>query len=103
MTAKTKANPDDFHEVYIEPDAPVFTTGVVCRILDVPIWVLKQLDTEHIVSPPREYQGKARLYSKRELKMVQQCWYFMKSHKVKVHGLKVILKIHDGTFELEED
>ena len=96
---KIKKTNDGFEEIYIEPDEPVFTTGVVCRLLDIPVWVLKQLDKENIVSPPRKEIGQARLYSKRELKMVQRCWLYMKSHKVKVHGLKVILKIESGTFE----
>jgi DNA-binding transcriptional MerR regulator len=96
---KHKGKMTDFQEVYIAPDEPVFTTGVVCRLLNIPVWVLKQLDKEEIVSPPRKAEGKARLYSKKELKMVQRCWIYMKSHKVKVHGLKVILRIEDGTFE----
>ena len=89
----------DFSEVYIEPDEPVFTTSVVCRVIGIPIWVLKQLDREEIVSPPRSSHGKARLYSKKELKMVQRCWIYMNSHKVNVHGLKVIIQIEDGTFD----
>jgi len=97
--AKANKNSGNFEEVYIEPDAPVFTTGVVCRLLDIPVWVLKQLDTEEIVSPPREVEGQARLYSKRELKMVKHCWYYMKIHKVKVHGLKIILQMEEGKIE----
>lgn len=84
---------ENFKELEIGPDIPLYTTGVVCRLLDIPIWVLKQLDQEGIVSPPRKQENKARLYSKRELKSVQHAWYYMKDHQVNVNGLKVILKM----------
>ena len=90
---------DDFEEVEIGVDEPIYTTGVVCRILDIPIWVLKQLDSEDIVSPPRESENSSRLYSKREIKKVQHCWCYMNEHNVKIDGLKIILKMEKGTFE----
>ncbi|MBF0532199.1 MAG: MerR family transcriptional regulator [Candidatus Omnitrophica bacterium] len=99
LSVKKQVSRKLFDEVLIGPDDPVYTSGVVCRILDIPIWVLKQLDTAGVVSPPREYEGKARLYSKRELKMVQHCWFYLKEHKVKISGLKVILQIESGTFK----
>jgi DNA-binding transcriptional MerR regulator len=99
MVAKYRKDDDDFYEVEINPDVPIYTTGVVCTILAIPVWVLKQLDTEGIVSPPRESESCARLYSKKELKLVQHCWYYMKTHKVKVHGLKIILQMEEGTFK----
>lgn len=99
MMAKLKKKDAAFFEVEIGPDIPIYTTGVVCTILEIPIWVLKKLDTEGIVCPPREANSLARLYSKRELKKVQHCWFFMKEHKVKIAGLKVILKMQDGGFE----
>ncbi len=95
MASKVKQN-DHFDDVVIDLDAPVFTTGVVCRLLDIPVWVLKQLDREEIVSPPRKKEGQARLYSQRELKMVKHCWYYIQQHNVKISGLKVILRIEEG-------
>ncbi len=97
MVAKNKKD-HSFEEVHIDADIPIYTTGVVCKILSIPIWILKQLDREGIVSPPRDNQGKARLYSKRELKKVQHCWFFMKQHDVKIPGLKIILKMERGIF-----
>jgi DNA-binding transcriptional MerR regulator len=86
---------DEFEEFEIEVDEPIFTTGVICKLLDIPVHVLKQLDDEEIVKPLRK-KGKARLYSKRELSKLQKCWFYMRERRVKVHGLKVIL-------EMEED
>ncbi len=88
-------------ELQIAPDEPVFTTGVVCRLLDMPVWVLKQLDVEGIVSPPRKKPAKARLYSQNELQLVQHCWYYLEKHNVKISGLKVILQMEQGTFKKE--
>lgn len=99
MAVTRKKTKTHFEEVAIDPDVPIYTTGVVCSILDIPVWVLKQLDTAGIVSPPRLNNNTSRLYSKRELKRVQHCWFYMNKHKVKIAGLKVILQMEDGTFD----
>jgi DNA-binding transcriptional MerR regulator len=101
MAPKKKGN-EDFEEVKIDPDEPIFTTGVVCKLLEIPVWVLKQLDKEGIVSPLRKNEGEARLYSKRELKQVQHCWVYMSEHGVKIPGLKVILKMEKGIFKIRK-
>ncbi len=92
-TQRGKNKNDDYKEIYIDPDEPVFTTGVVCRILDIPVWVLKQLDDEGIVSPKREKKGDTRYYSKRELSKIKRCWYYLNEKRVKINGLKVILEM----------
>ena len=83
----------EFEEFFIHVDEPIYTTGVVCRLLSIPIWVLKQLDSAGIVSPPRNMAGQSRLYSKRELKKLDQVWYLMNERKVKVDGIRVILEM----------
>lgn len=98
---KKKEKISEFEEVKIGPDAPIYSTGVVCKLLDIPIWVLKKLDKEGVISPPRDYKGKARLYSKRELKKLEHCWKYINKHKVKIDGLKVILQMESGTWEGE--
>ncbi len=83
----------EFEEFFISIDEPIYTSGVVCKLLTIPVWVLKQLDKAGIVSPPREREGQSRLYSKRELKTLDQVWYLMNKRKVKVDGIKVILEM----------
>lgn len=78
-------------------DEPVYTSGVINRLLGIPVWVLKQLDKEDIIRPPRK-KGKSRLYSKNELNKLSHIWYLMKERKVKVDGLKVILEMEEGMF-----
>jgi len=93
MAKKNKK--EKFIEYEIDIDEPVYTTGVLQKLLDIPIWVIKQLDSEGIVSPPREIEGSARLYSKRELKKLAHCWEYMNKKGVKVKGLKVILEMEE--------
>ena len=100
MTVKKNGK---FEEMQIDPDVPIYTSSVVCRLLDIPIWVLKQLDREGVVSPPRKKEGNARLYSKRELKSLKHAWFYMKEHKVNVNGLKVILKMELDNSKLEKE
>ncbi len=91
--AENSESIEDFEEFFIHADEPVFTTGVVCRLLTIPIWVLKQLDSAGIVSPDRVSTGQSRLYSKRELAKLSKVWYLMNQRKVKVDGIKVILEM----------
>lgn len=91
--AKTPSQEEEFEEFFIAIDEPIYTTGVVCRLLSIPIWVLKQLDSAGIVSPPRLVAGQSRLYSKRELKKLNRVWYLMSERNVKVDGIKVILEM----------
>ena len=83
----------EFEEVKIGRDEGVFTTGVVTKILGIPVWVLKKLDAEGIVSPHRESDAQSRLYSKRQLSMLKHCWYYIDSRGVNIQGLKIILKM----------
>jgi MerR family transcriptional regulator/heat shock protein HspR len=78
--------------IEVAEDDPVFTSGVVCRLLGIPVWVLKQLDREKVVSPPRA-KGRSRLYSKKELKQIGHVWYYMSERRVNVDGVKVILEM----------
>lgn len=82
----------DEAEFEIDADMPVFTSGIVCDILHIPIWVLKQLDSEKVVSPKRR-KGKSRLYSKNEIVELKHIWHLMSVRRVKVDGIKVILEM----------
>ena len=98
--AKKREEPIEFVEFEIDIDEPVFTTGVIQKLLDMPIWVIKQLDKEGIVSPVRKSKERSRLYSKRELKKLAHCWEYMSEKGVKVQGLKIILEM-EGYYEID--
>jgi len=81
----------------VNADEPVYTSGVVCRLLGIPVWVLKQLDREEIVSPRRK-KGRSRLYSKEELNKLNHVWYIMREKKVKVAGLRYVLEMESRVY-----
>ncbi len=82
-----------FEEFKLDPKEPAFTTGVVCKLLKIPVWVLKQLDSEGIVSPPRKGENTSRLYSTVQIKKLKRCWFYIDQKGVKVNGLRIILKM----------
>jgi MerR family transcriptional regulator/heat shock protein HspR len=95
MDRKKKASKSkDFIEVPIDNDEAIFTTGVISKLLSIPHHILKQLDKEGIVKPPRK-SGTSRLYSKRELKRIQECWKYINEKGVNIPGLKIILQIEE--------
>lgn len=95
---KKKKTDKSFEEFFIDIDEPIYTSGVVSRLLSIPVWVLKRLDSEKIVSPPRD-EGKSRLYSKRELKKVEYIWKLMSEKNVNIAGIKVIIEMNQEDFE----
>lgn len=82
----------ELEDVDIEVDEPVFTTGVVCRLIKMPLWVIKELDNEGIVSPPRK-KGGDRLYSKTDLNRLNHVWNLMQKRNVTIGHLRVVLEI----------
>ncbi len=95
MKMKKEAGYGEVFEV--GADEPVYTSGVVCRLLGIPVWVLKQLDREEIVTPRRK-KGRSRLYSNEELNKLNHVWYIMREKKVKVAGLKYVLEMESRVY-----
>lgn len=81
--------------IQISQDEPVYVISVVSRLVDLPVWTLRQLDKAGIVSPKR-IGKKSRLYSLKELKRLEYVHYLMEVKRVNIHGIKLI-------FEKEED
>ena len=77
--------------IKISPEEPVYVIGVVCRLVNIPIWTLRQLDKAGVVRPKR-IGKKNRLYSLRDLKRLEYVHYLMEKKRVNIHGVKVILE-----------
>ncbi len=75
----------------IGPEEPVYVIGVVCKLVDIPIWTLRQLDKAGVVRPKR-IGKKNRLYSLRDLKRLEYVHYLMEKKRVNIHGVKIILE-----------
>jgi len=75
----------------ISPEEPVYVIGVVCRLVNIPVWTLRQLDKAGVVRPKR-IGRKNRLYSLKDLKRLEYVHYLMEKKRVNIHGVKIILK-----------
>ncbi len=76
--------------VKIAPEEPVYVISVVCKLVRIPIWTLRQLDKAGVVRPKR-LGKKNRLYSLKDLKKLEYVHYLMEEKHVNIHGLKIIL------------
>ncbi|MDD5129924.1 MAG: MerR family transcriptional regulator [Candidatus Omnitrophica bacterium] len=74
----------------IAPEEPVYVISVVCKLVNIPVWTLRQLDKAGVVRPKRVGK-KNRLYSLKDLKRLEYVHYLMVQKRVNIHGLKVIL------------
>jgi len=75
----------------ISPEEPVYVIGVVCKLVNIPIWTLRQLDKAGVVRPKR-IGKKNRLYSLKDLKRLEYVHYLMERKRVNIHGVKIILE-----------
>jgi MerR family transcriptional regulator/heat shock protein HspR len=79
-------------EFWIDEDEPLYSIGVVSRLLDLPEWTLRALDRAGIVCPKRS-RGGTRLYSNADLKKLRYIAYLIKEEKVNINGIRVIIKM----------
>ncbi|MFA5410915.1 MAG: MerR family transcriptional regulator [Candidatus Omnitrophota bacterium] len=78
-------------DIQISPDEPVYVISVVSRLVDLPVWTLRQLDKVGIVKPKR-IGKKSRLYSLKDIKRLEYVHYLMEDRRVNIHGIKIILE-----------
>jgi len=78
-------------DIYISPDEPVYVISVVSRLVELPVWTLRQLDKKGIVRP-RRIGKKSRLYSLKDVKRLEYVHYLMEDKRVNIHGIKLILE-----------
>jgi MerR family transcriptional regulator/heat shock protein HspR len=79
-------------DIHISPDEPVYVISVVSRLVDLPVWTLRQLDKSGLVRPKR-IGKKSRLYSLKDMKRLEYIHYLMEEKHVNIHGIKIILEI----------
>ncbi|RJP29061.1 MAG: MerR family transcriptional regulator [Candidatus Omnitrophota bacterium] len=79
-------------DIYISPDEPVYVISVVSRLVDIPIWTLRQLDKSGVLKPKR-IGKKSRLYSLKDIKKLEYIHYLMQEKHVNIHGIKLILEV----------
>ena len=77
-------------DIHISPDEPVYVISVASKLVDLPLWTLRQLDKAGVVCPKRVGK-KSRLYSLKDIKRLEYVHYLMEEKRVNIHGLKIIL------------
>jgi MerR family transcriptional regulator/heat shock protein HspR len=78
-------------DIQISPDEPVYVISVVSRLVDLPVWTLRQLDKAGIVCPKRMGK-KNRFYSLKDVKRLEYIHYLMEDKRVNIHGIKIIIE-----------
>lgn len=79
-------------DINISPDEPVYVISVACKLVDIPVWTLRQLDKSGVVCPKR-IGKKSRLYSLNDIKKLEYIHYLMEDKHVNICGIKLILEI----------
>lgn len=80
------------YDIYISPDEPVYVISVASKLVDLPVWTLRQLDKAGVVCPKR-IGKKSRLYSLNDVKKLEYIHYLMEDKHVNICGIKMILEI----------
>jgi MerR family transcriptional regulator/heat shock protein HspR len=78
-------------DIYISVDEPVYVISVVSKLVDLPVWTLRQLDKAGIICPNR-IGKKSRLYSLKDVRKLEYIHYLMEDKHVNIHGIKIILE-----------
>ncbi len=79
-------------DIHISPDEPVYVISVASKLVDLPIWTLRQLDKAGVVCPKRVGK-KSRLYSLKDIKRLEYVHYLMEEKGVNVRGIRIILEM----------
>jgi MerR family transcriptional regulator, heat shock protein HspR len=79
-------------DIQISPDDPVYVISVTSRLVDLPVWTLRQLDKAGIVCPQR-IGKKSRFYCLKDIKRLEYIHYLMEEKQVNIRGIKIILEI----------
>jgi MerR family transcriptional regulator/heat shock protein HspR len=82
-------------DIQISQDEPVYVISVVSRLVEIPVWTLRQLDKAGIVQPKR-IGRKSRLYSLKDVRRLEYVHYLMEEKRVNIHGIKIIIEKEEG-------
>jgi MerR family transcriptional regulator, heat shock protein HspR len=78
-------------DIKISPDECVYVISVVSRLLEVPVWTLRRLDTAGVVRPKRVGR-KSRMYSLNDIRRIQYVQYLMDEKGLNISGVKMVLE-----------
>jgi len=82
-------------DIKISQDEPVYVISIVSKLVDLPVWTLRQLDKAGVVSPKR-IGRKSRFYSLKDIRRLEYVHYLMEEKRVNIHGIKLIIEKEEG-------
>lgn len=82
-------------DIKISQDEPVYVISIVSKLVDLPVWTLRQLDKAGVVSPKR-IGRKSRFYSLKDIRRLEYVHYLMEEKRVNIHGIKMIIEKEEG-------
>jgi len=80
------------------PDEPVYTIGVVARLLEISPQTLRQFEREGLVAPSRT-ENNMRLYSQNELITLRRICELVKVEGVNIAGVRAVMRV-ERRFEM---
>lgn len=82
-------------DIQISQDEPVYVISIVSKLVDLPVWTLRQLDKAGVVRPKR-IGKKNRFYSLKDIRRLEYIHYLMQEKRVNIHGIKIIIEKEEG-------
>ncbi len=77
-------------DIQISQDEPVYLITIVSKLVEIPVWTLRQLDKAGIVRSKR-IGRKNRFYSLKDIRRLEYVHYLMVEKKVNLHGIKLLI------------
>lgn len=81
-------------------DEPLYTIGVVSRILNCDPSALRRYESAGLVSPGRT-EGNTRLYSNNNVKTLRTVHQLIDGEKLNVQGVRMVLRLQQQIEELQ--
>ena len=83
---------EDFFEVEIPEDEPIYPLNIVCKLLKMHSWTINEIVKEGIVHPKKVGKRK-KLFSYKDIRRLKYVKYLIEKKGVNIQGVKVILEI----------
>lgn len=78
----------------IHPERPVFTIGVVSELLGLNPRAIRLYEEMGLICPARS-KGRTRLYSQKDIEVLQRIVYLTRVEKVNLAGVRLILQMEE--------
>jgi len=96
MAEKNRFEPNEDDE---EGSEPIYTIGVVSRLLNCEPSTLRRYENAGLVNPSRT-EGNTRLFSNSNLETLRKVHKLIEEGKLNAHGARMVLELQKDIYEL---